>query len=177
MNTQFSLFPETLLVEVSNGKVYTTSLKVAEHFGKSHKNVLRDIRRIIEQSSFYDERELRLNFEPQLSNVIVGKKVYELEFFHLSHDGFAILTQGFTGEKAMRWKWEFLRAFREKEHQLAARDRRYTRAFAKRHPYTITVAEMSQKGMNRAVIGKAINKSPASVTYYRCQARGLGLLN
>lgn len=47
MNTQINLFPETLLVEVSDGKVFTTSLKVAEHFGKRHKDVLKAIQNLL----------------------------------------------------------------------------------------------------------------------------------
>lgn len=37
------LFPETLLVDIADGHTFTTSRKVAEHFGKRHSHVLRTI--------------------------------------------------------------------------------------------------------------------------------------
>ena len=37
------LFPETLLVQRNGERIYTTSLKVAEHFHKAHRNVVRSI--------------------------------------------------------------------------------------------------------------------------------------
>ena len=36
------LFPETLLVSCEHDRVFTTSLKIAEHFRKRHQHVLRD---------------------------------------------------------------------------------------------------------------------------------------
>lgn len=41
------LFPETLLVSRSGEHIYTTSRKVAEHFGKRHDNVLRDVQKLL----------------------------------------------------------------------------------------------------------------------------------
>ena len=37
------LFPETLLVTQRDGQVIVTSLKVAEHFQRRHKNVMQGI--------------------------------------------------------------------------------------------------------------------------------------
>ena len=41
------LFPETLLVARQGERIYTTSRKVAEHFGKLHKHVLRGTEKLI----------------------------------------------------------------------------------------------------------------------------------
>jgi phage regulator Rha-like protein len=47
MTTKTDLFPETLLVDFTDGHIFTTSLKVAEHFHKNHQHVLRDIEKVI----------------------------------------------------------------------------------------------------------------------------------
>lgn len=43
------LFPETLLVNIKNGRSYTTSLLVAEHFHKRHDHVVRDVEKLIKK--------------------------------------------------------------------------------------------------------------------------------
>lgn len=50
-----------------NGKPITTSLKVAELFGKQHKNVLRDIDNLLKL-----DPDLRLSFEPEKLAVPTG---------------------------------------------------------------------------------------------------------
>lgn len=42
------LFPETLLVESEGNRIFTTSLKVAEHFHKAHRNVVRSIEKLLD---------------------------------------------------------------------------------------------------------------------------------
>ena len=44
--------------------------------------------------------------------------------FQMNHDAFAILSMGFTGQKAMEWKLDFLRAFRALERELAIQKER-----------------------------------------------------
>lgn len=51
---------EPSLVELKEGKLSTTSLLVAEKFGKEHKNVLRNIESLVESQPEFG----RLNFEP-----------------------------------------------------------------------------------------------------------------
>lgn len=47
MKPAADLFPETLLVSLDGTHIYTTSLKVAEYFGKQHKDVIRAIEQIL----------------------------------------------------------------------------------------------------------------------------------
>ena len=68
---QSELFPEALLVESEGGMVYTTSLKVAEHFHKRHDKVLEVIRRVIKQS---DKAEWLPNFRERLDKYMAGGK-------------------------------------------------------------------------------------------------------
>ncbi|GHU37805.1 hypothetical protein AGMMS50256_36220 [Betaproteobacteria bacterium] len=178
------LFPETLLVSREGERIFTDSLKIAECFGRHHRDVLKLIRNVMEQSP--EEERLR-NFAQRLDVYLVNNARRERPVFELTHDGFAIIAMSFTGEKAMRWKWDFLAAFRAMERQLAdyrqreadelkARDRQYVRVLPRIKPNLIPVVEMTKKGMGRARIAATLDKSPASVTYHRRQARRFGLL-
>ncbi|MBK8638052.1 MAG: Rha family transcriptional regulator [Chromatiaceae bacterium] len=108
------LFPETLLVSCEHDRVFTTSLKIAEHFRKQHQHVLRTIRAIIDASP---EDVWRSNFGPR---DYLDERGKTQPFYELTHDGFAIAVMGFTGPAALAWKWQFLAAFRELERQLRA---------------------------------------------------------
>lgn len=50
------LFPETLLVSRAGSRIYTTSLMVAEYFGRQHAHVLRSIQRIMDETPEVDRR-------------------------------------------------------------------------------------------------------------------------
>ena len=90
------------IVSERNGVPITTSRKIAQVFGKEHKNVLRDIESII-----IDDEFSRLNFE--LSNYKSrGKKYSE---YILTKNGFTLLVMGYTGEKAMRFKKAYICQF------------------------------------------------------------------
>lgn len=103
------------LVTLKNKKPITTSLIVAEAFGKNHQHVLRSI------------RELGCSYEFNQSNFglveyIDAKGEYR-PMYEMTHDGFAILVMGFTGQKAMAWKERFIAAFNELERQLHQSDK------------------------------------------------------
>lgn len=87
-----------------NEQFWTTSLDVAEKFGKQHKHVLRDIRNLeCQDKDFY-----RSNFGPITREVQGGQS----EYYIISRDGFSILAMGFTGKEAIQWKIKFLKAFK-----------------------------------------------------------------
>lgn len=81
----------------------TTSLIVAEKFGKNHKNVLRSI-----QNLGCSEQFSRLNFAP---SDYVDSRGKEQPMYAMTHDGFSLLVMGFTGKEAMQWKEKFLSEF------------------------------------------------------------------
>jgi len=85
-------------------EVITTSRKVAEYFGKDHKNVLSKIR------SFENlpDNFTGLNFK--LSEYIdpTGRKLPEYE---ITKDGFTFLVMGFTGSNADKFKINYIKAF------------------------------------------------------------------
>ncbi len=89
----------------------TTSRKVAEFFGKEHKNVLRDIENIGCSENFR-----KLNFELSEYKVNSNNKTYHE--YNMTRDGFTLLVMGYTGEKAMQFKEMYINAFNEMEKEL-----------------------------------------------------------
>lgn len=101
------------IVEYKDGRMFTTSLIVAEVFEKEHKNVLRDIENL-ECSPQFNE----LNFEPVEYRDAKGEM---RPAYRLTRDGFSFLAMGFTGKKAAAWKEKFLEAFNAMEAALRER--------------------------------------------------------
>lgn len=101
-----------MLVEIT-GKRYeerliTTSLKVAERFEKEHKNVLQAIENLMAENS-------AANFFTLTTYKSRGK---EYPMYEMDRDGFSLLAMGFTGEKALRWKLDYIKAFNAMEKEL-----------------------------------------------------------
>lgn len=82
---------------------------VAHHFGRSHKNVLRDIAKLRGKcpESFH-----QLNFEPMFIETQIGNGATRKDrAYLLTRDGFSLLVMGFTGAAAVRWKIRYIEAF------------------------------------------------------------------
>ncbi|WP_249934189.1 phage antirepressor KilAC domain-containing protein [Marinilactibacillus psychrotolerans] len=107
------------MIEIVNqhNQVVTTSKNVADNFGKYHKNIIRDIERLLEED--------RLNFEPMFyegeepDSYGRPQKVY-----YMNRDGFSFLVMGFTGKRAIQFKLAYIEQFNQMEKQLieAAKD-------------------------------------------------------
>lgn len=78
---------------------------LAEHFNRSHKNVLRDIAKLRAKcpESFYG-----LNFEPV---EYIDSKGEKRPAYLLTRDAFSLLVMGFTGSAAIQWKLRYIEAF------------------------------------------------------------------
>lgn len=101
-------------VAVSDGKVTTTSLKIAEVFGKLHKNVIRDIELLQVPDNWH-----KLNFEPmQIDRQIGNGATRKDKAYSITRDGFTLLVMGFTGAAAMRFKIAYLEEFNRMEAEL-----------------------------------------------------------
>lgn len=97
INEEFGLVEE-------NGKVTTTSLKVAEVYGKQHKNVIAKIREFIELIP-----ELNgLNFKPV---DYVDEKGETRPMFDMDRQGFSMLVNKFTGNEATKFTYKYTLAF------------------------------------------------------------------
>ncbi|MBM7455189.1 Rha family phage regulatory protein [Oceanisphaera litoralis] len=94
-----------IMVERHDSQIITTSMKVAEFFGKQHKDVLRAIRNL-QCSDEFNQRNfaqcLKIN---ELAN---GKSE---PYFEMTKNGFIFLVMGFTGKKAARIKEAYINAF------------------------------------------------------------------
>ena len=103
---------DLIQLTVTNGKPTTTSLQVAERFGKLHKNVLQSIEQLECPEDFN-----RLNFQP-IARTDDRNRIQPA--YAITKDGFMFLAMGFTGKEAAAWKVRFIEAFNAMEAQLLA---------------------------------------------------------
>lgn len=89
------------------------SLYVAEVFEKNHKEVLRDIRRIVDEESGLSREFAQRNFAP---SSYVNKQNKKQPCYFLTRDGFSMLVMGYTGQKAMKFKELYIQRFNEMEN-------------------------------------------------------------
>jgi Rha family phage regulatory protein len=115
MNTQSPATPELRPeLAIINGEIKTTSLKIAEHFGKQHKSVLRTIKNLDCSPEFH-----KRNFALMEIDVEIGMgKTRKDPAYELTRDGFTFLAMGFTGAKAAQWKEAYITAFNRMEAEL-----------------------------------------------------------
>lgn len=92
--------PTNGLVMVNHDQVVTTSLKVAEYFGKDHKLVLRAIRNLECSAEFTGRNFAPCFYFSELRNNVKRK----LPMYYMTRDGFTLLVMGFTGKIAARFK-------------------------------------------------------------------------
>lgn len=104
------------LIEIENGQPVTTSLKVAEIFGKQHYNVLRDIQEKILPNVSTDFA--KLNFEGSDYRDSTGR---HLPMYYITRDGFTMVAMGYTGAKAMKFKEAYINEFNKMEAMLQKR--------------------------------------------------------
>lgn len=102
-----------LVFKGESNQVLTNSLLVAEKFGKDHKNVVRDIRSIIGGMLRIEHTQLFVE-----SMYIHPQNGQEYPMFIMNRDGFTLLAMGFTGEKALKFKLEYINAFNKMEKML-----------------------------------------------------------
>ncbi|MFI8556376.1 Rha family transcriptional regulator [Pseudomonas putida] len=97
-------------VEIIDGKPTTTSLDVATHFRKHHKDVLRSIANL-DCSPEFTQR----NFAPCTRP---GSNNKPEPYYRMTRDGFTFLCMGFTGKEAAQWKEAYIGAFNKMEQML-----------------------------------------------------------
>lgn len=106
-----------LVFNGKDGQALTNSLLVAEKFGKEHRSVLSSIRELIKggAENYADPMFMETTYtHPQNGQ--------EYPMFIMNRDGFTLLAMGFTGERAMEFKLEFLNAFNKMESLLKSDD-------------------------------------------------------
>ncbi|KAB1440361.1 Rha family transcriptional regulator [Pseudodesulfovibrio senegalensis] len=107
---KISALKELIVQNKASGQPMVSSLVVAEHFKKQHKDVLKAINNLDCPKEFNGR-----NFAPV---EYLDSKGEARPAVNMTRDGFSILAMGFTGKKAMEWKVKFLEAFNAMEKQL-----------------------------------------------------------
>ena len=91
----------------------TDSFKVAEYFGKQHKDVLRKLNSL-DCSYGFTKRNFTLCHK---NNELQNGKLQP--FYQMTKDGFMFLVMGFTGKRAAEIKERYINAFNEMAEKLA----------------------------------------------------------
>lgn len=99
-----------LVLTMVNGEVTTTTLQVAEVFGKEHKNVLS----VINEYLAVGNQAAKLFTECSYENR--GK---QYPMYTMNRDGWSLLVMGFTGSMALQWKLKYIAAFNAMEKELS----------------------------------------------------------
>lgn len=102
------------LVSIQNNQVVTTSLQIADAFGKLHNEVLKSIR-ALECSELFRAGNFTLSCYTRKNGNIT--KSYPM--YYLTRDGFTFLAMGFTGKIAAKFKEAYINAFNEMERKLS----------------------------------------------------------
>lgn len=128
------------MVAAENGRPVTTSMKVAEYFGKRHADVLRAVQSI-ECSREFSQR----NFAPAEYLDRQGKP---RPMYNMTKDGFMFLVMGFTGKKASAIKEAYINAFNWMADRLRSYDfrRNEVSALYKAEQHT---GSLCGRGLNR----------------------------
>lgn len=101
------------LVIMKDQQAVTTSLQVAEVFGKNHRDVLEAIQNKIssaENSAQYDSMFAQGEYKDKS-----GKRN---KMYYMNRDGFTFIAFGFTGKKADKFKLKYIEAFNNMEEAI-----------------------------------------------------------
>lgn len=102
-----------LVFKGESNQVLTNSLLVSDKFGKNHKHVLESIRELVRGCA---EKSADPMFAE--STYINTQNGQEYPMFVMNRDGFTLLAMGFTGEKALQFKLEYINAFNKMEETI-----------------------------------------------------------
>ena len=166
------LFPETLLVQNESGQPFTTSLIIAKHVGKLHKNVIQAM------DDLNNERELatldRLKFQPI---TYMDSRNREQTNYKIDRKGCTLLILRLRGKNATIWQDEFYDQFEAMENYIKGALMRQADALDLLRPKWRPILVGDAQGLTRKVIAPMSgHKSVGGVTAARTAMRKIGLL-
>lgn len=97
-----------LVFKGENSQALTSSLLVAEKFGKRHGDVIRSIEKLLKTEDEALNAKMRLAF---VSTSYIDSTGKSNQMYVMNRKGFSILVMGYTGVKALRFKDVFYDAF------------------------------------------------------------------
>jgi len=98
-----------LIQKTDNDELFTTSVIVAERFGKRHDRVIRKIENL-DDDAF---NRLKIGAVEYIDAKGEPRKMYLL-----NRDAFSFIAMSFTGPKADKWKLDFIEAFNKMERYI-----------------------------------------------------------
>lgn len=98
-----SVKPRILIV---SGEPMTTSVAIAGHFEKIHRNVVRDIQSVIVQQD-----DLTFTNKHFVRSEYIDAKGRTYPMYRMTELGFSLVAMGFTGAKAAKWKRVYAETF------------------------------------------------------------------
>lgn len=137
-----------------DGRLVTTSLKVAEVFGKVHAKVMRDIEKLDCSDEFTIANFGKRTFKTEQGN--------EYPMYEITKDGFVFLVMGYTGKKAAGFKEAYIRKFNEMEAELKSQQTKQLSAAESllqsvqllvAHERQLSLLEQKQENMQKAMNG------------------------
>lgn len=148
-----------LVFKGQNAQVLTNSLLVAEKFGKRHADVVRAIENSLTKGSESTNAKLRSSF---LLSSYIDNKGEERPMYIMDRDGFSVIAMGFTGDKAMDFKVEFISAFNAMEKKLKELSAPQTYAEALRR----LADEVEEKERTKALLEQKTEQLNESKEWY-----------
>ena len=96
---------KVVIINDVNEALTVSSLQIAEHFDKQHKDVLKAITNLIKETSA--QNCANLFYESTYPDSYGRLQKY----YECTRDGFSLLAMGFTGKAALEWKLKYIEAF------------------------------------------------------------------
>lgn len=100
------------LVRMFKNQVVVSSIQLAEHFDKRHCDVLRLLNALLRSAN---KQRLSKHFFKSNYKDETGKNN---TMYLMDRDGFSLLVMSFKGEKALKWKLDFIDAFNAMEQEI-----------------------------------------------------------
>lgn len=155
-----------LVFRGQNDQVCTSSFKVAEFFEKNHPDVVRAIDRLCDKLQSTD-----FQCDAKMSSEIIFEEHFEDipqpnggtkkgKYFIMNKDAFTLLTMGFTGKRALKFKVDYINAFNAMEAELKSQQTKQLSAAESllqsvqllvAHERQLAILEHNQKNMQGAI--------------------------
>lgn len=102
------------LVVMKNKQAVTSSLQVAETFGKDHNHIIRDIEKLLEGLSKNGHTQHMF----VKGTYVNEQNSQQYSMYYMNRDGFTLLAMGFTGYRALQFKLKYIEAFNVMEQTI-----------------------------------------------------------